>query len=256
MKDILKKLFNHFIDTCISFVGIRMNSEVQEILDQIFLFMADVLSIEEEDKIYALNLMHTLFGIQVYSDYILLSKGYYDIDPNIFVVGDEYSRQLEGMQQHVKTFNSENFKEIVNKQAFKGQMDAVRLKAYLSYLGLLGEKNEKVGINLFKRTAYSFDAFALEVLAYIPNDNKEYYEKIFRQYCKMLESLNLNSTDSPSEIVDECHLISLSQKKMADKKLIDHDLITRIIDLNVPVGKRMFLLKNFSSSIKKNRIGF
>lgn len=256
MKEILKKLFNHFIDTCINFVGIKINSEVQEILDQIFLFMADVLSIEEEDKIYALNLMHTLFGIQLYSDYILLSKGYYDIDPNIFIIGNEYCRQLEGMKQNMISFNSEQFKNIVNKQAMNGHINAIRLKAYFSYLGILGEKNEESGIDLFKRTAYSFDSFVLEVLAFISNENKEFYKKVSKTYAELLENFNLTLLDHSSSILDECNLIIQCQKNLANKQIINHNLITKIIDTRVPANKRIFYLENFSNTVKKYPIGF
>ena len=250
---------NRVIDSCDFFIGFENDNDTMLVYNSIFDLLANTYELTNKEYTQCKVFINRLFSINKYSDYLLISRCNNDPQIKELLIAERYFNALEKKNNKISKLNSNNLRQLINNNSYKGNVNSIYLKAYLSYLGVICDKNEKLAINLFKELAYSCDPFNFKLLAYLDKNNCDYYNNIYNCFNEKLDNLIMGKNGNYNNIINqECELILICQEVLTRTQKINHEMFEYLFNSEDSFAekKKIIYLNSFSSNKGKQRMGF
>lgn len=215
----LKIAIGYAINVATSFIGYEYCPRIEEALTTNFNLIAEAYNLSSSEKFngnkFVLNLFH--INKQYDFDSKTFSKELYSACAGAI---DEYENVLKKLHNRTIEFNVARFQNQLNLGSLEGIPNEVRLKAFLTYNGVIYKQNKESAINLFRKCAYSFDPSSLLVLSRINEVDKDKY-------------MSLKNKIDEGQDSDEKDLffqkVIKNYKHTYKNSKIDHDAVEKLI---------------------------
>jgi len=227
-----RNILNKFIDIVSPFIGFQYNEELNEILDNILKFVCKINDVPIEQYEIMKKTINTLFSINKYSEYRLLSKGNYLDNNEVFNLFPKYFEYLEKIDNKTQCLDVDEFKGKLNDCALLGDLQSLKLKAILCYLGVICSKSEQTAIKLFKECAVYGDTFYYKILSRVDIEREDYYIDLLKclNYCSENLIVNFKDLDYSNNVKNECEIYFKLKNKYNKERKVDHKLFDYLIN--------------------------
>ena len=248
---IAKMIFSDFLIIIKKLVGYKKSDDIKQAEKNILILLSRVNNLKQHELEEILKIYNDLSELVNYNDYNMFASTSND---NVKEVSNLYLNLLDIRDEKQYYLNEIELKTKINEGCINGDIDLIRLKAILVYLGNIYEKNENKSIEIFKTLGYIGDLISLKILPLIVSENeKEFYKELYSCVKEIYDSyvFNLNELNYKEKIINTCRIIFENKKKNIEqnKEMLAYIFLNvndEINNIKCKIGK----------SFVKNKIGF